>query len=79
MLARPKLAGPLTLTLTLRMVEPDGSTRDLGELPFKAGLTCAARWDVLHAQAIVAVRSAASTGVNRPEYWLVHYRPEADR
>jgi hypothetical protein len=75
MLARPKLAGPLAL----RSVEPDGSIRDLGELPFKAGPTYAARWDVAHAQAIVAMRGAASTGANKPEYWLVRYRPEAER
>ncbi|MCC6177458.1 MAG: PEGA domain-containing protein [Chloroflexi bacterium] len=75
MLARPKLGGPLAL----RSVEADGSIRDLGDLPFKAGPTYAARWDVAHAQAIVAVRGAASTGANKPEYWLVRYRPEADR
>ena len=75
LLARPKLGGPLAL----RSVELDGSVRDLGELPFKAGPTYAARWDVAHAQAIVAVRGAASTGANRPDYWLVRYRPEADR
>ncbi|MCC6179168.1 MAG: hypothetical protein IT305_27995, partial [Chloroflexi bacterium] len=55
------------------------SIRDLGDLPFKAGPTYAARWDVAHAQAIVAVRGAASTGANKAEYWLVRYRPEADR
>ena len=75
MLARPKFGRPLTL----RSVEMDGSIHDLGELPLKAGPTYAARWDVAHAQAIVAVRSAASTGANRPDYWLVRYRPEADR
>jgi hypothetical protein len=75
MLARPKFGGPLIL----RSAEPDGNVHDLGELPLKAGSTYAARWDVTHAQAIVAVRSAASTGANRPEYWLVRYRPEADR
>jgi Tol biopolymer transport system component len=75
MLARPKLGGPLAL----RSVESDGSVRDLGELPFKAGPTYAARWDAVRAQAIVAVRGAGSTGANRPEYWLVRYRPEADR
>ena len=75
MLARPKFGGPLTL----RSVETDGSVHDLGELPVKAGPTYAARWDVAHAQAIVAVRSAASTGANRPDYWLVRYRPEVDR
>ena len=75
MLARPKLGGPLAL----RTAEPDGSIRDLGELPFKAGPTYAARWDLAHGQAIGAVRSAASTGANRSDYWLVRYRPEADR
>jgi hypothetical protein len=48
-------------------------------MPFKAGPTYAARWDVAHAQAIVAVRGTATTGANGPEYWLVRYRPEADR
>ena len=75
MLARPKFGGPLTL----RSVETDGSAHDLGELPVKAGPTYAARWDVAHAQAIIAVRSAASTGANRPDYWLVRYRSEVDR
>jgi hypothetical protein len=75
MLARPKFGGPLVL----RSAEPDGKVRELGELPLKAGPTYAARWDVAQAQAIIAVRSAARTGANRPEYWLVRYRPEADR
>ena len=59
--------------------ERRGRYPDLGELPVKAGATYAARWDVAHAQAIIAVRSAASTGANRPDYWLVRYRPEVDR
>jgi dipeptidyl aminopeptidase/acylaminoacyl peptidase len=75
MLARPKFGGPLVL----RSAAPDGNVHDLSELPLRAGPTYAARWDVAHAQAIIAVRSAASTGANRPEYWLVRYRPEADR
>jgi Tol biopolymer transport system component len=75
MLARPKFGGPLTL----RTMDPDGSVRDLGELPVKAAPTYAARWDIAHAQAIVAVRGAASTGANRPDYWLVRFRPEAER
>ena len=75
MLARPKLGGPLAL----RTVESDGSIRDLGELPLKAGPTYAARWDIAHARAIVAVRGTASTGANRPEYWLVRFRSEAAR
>lgn len=73
-LARPKLAGPLAL----REVHASGEARDLGELSFRAAPTYAARWDVAHAQAIVAVRGTSNSGATRPEYWLVRYR-EADR
>ena len=51
----------------------------ISDITIKTFRTYADRWDVGHAQAIIAVRSAASTGANRPEYWLVRYRPEADR
>jgi hypothetical protein len=73
-LARPKLTGPLTL----REVGANGEVRALGELPFKAASTYAARWDVAHAQAIVAVRGSSNSGATRPDYWLVRYR-EDDR
>ena len=73
-LARPADSG----SLTLRLVDPGSETRDLAELPIKAGSAFVARWDIAHAQAIVAVRGSANLGMSQPEYWLVRFRPEAN-
>ncbi len=73
-LARPANGGPLVL----RLVDPAGETRDVAELPLKAGSAFAARWDPDHAQAIVAVRGSTNFGMSQAEYWLVRFRPEAD-
>ncbi len=71
-LTRPKSDGPLVL----RSVDARGTTHDLGSLPVTAA-AYAARWDIAHAQALVAVRADASLGASRPDYWLVRFGPEA--
>lgn len=73
-LARPKASGPLIV----RLVDPRGEHRDLVEIPLAEGSAYAARWDVAHARAIVAVRGSATFGGSRPEYWLVQFRPAVE-
>ena len=74
-LARAKRDGPPLL----RAVAPSGESRDLAELPLPAAATFAARWDVAHGQAIVALRGAAGLGASTPDYWRVRFRPEVNR
>jgi hypothetical protein len=74
-LARPRGDGPLVL----RAVDPKGPARDLAELPLKTSSSFAARWDAAHAQALIAIRGAAGLEADRPEYWLLQFRPEAGR
>ena len=66
-------------TLVLRDVGGGREPRDVVELPIRAGATFAARWDASHAQAVVAVPAAAGLGASQPDYWLVRFRPEAER
>jgi hypothetical protein len=76
-LQRPSRFGPTVL----RTRDPDGRLREVAALPvlpMRAGATFAVRWDLAHAQAIVAVGGSSAVGVaGRPEYWLVRFRPEA--
>ena len=65
--------------LVLRDVGSGREPRDVAELPIRTGAAFAARWDAAHAQAIVAVPSAAGLGASQPEFWLVRFRPEAER
>jgi Tol biopolymer transport system component len=74
-LDRPKWDGEILL----RAVDPTGDARELGPLPVEAAPTYAVRWDVAHAQAIVAVRRAGTVGASGPSYWLVRFHAEADR
>lgn len=71
-LVRPKSDKPLVL----RAVESDGSARDLGALPVQPAASHAARWDVAHAQALIASASSNTFGPAQREYWLVRFRPE---
>ncbi len=74
-LDRPKWDGDILL----RAVDPSGDARELGPLPVEAAATYAVRWDVPHAQAIVAVRRTGLVGGSGPSYWLVGFRAEGDR
>ena len=53
---------------------PNAQPRDLGELPLQPGSAYAARWDLAHAQALVAIRGATGLERGQAEYWLVRYR-----
>jgi dipeptidyl aminopeptidase/acylaminoacyl peptidase len=74
-LARPNGNGPLVL----RVVAPDGETRDQSPLPLEPANTFAARWDVASAQAIVVVRSTNAFGASQTDYWRVRFRGEVER
>jgi dipeptidyl aminopeptidase/acylaminoacyl peptidase len=74
-LARPNGNGPLVL----RVVAPDGETRDQGPLPLEPANTFAARWDVASAQAIVVVRSTNAFGASQTDYQRVRFRAEVER
>jgi hypothetical protein len=74
-LARPSGSGPLVV----RVVDPAGKSRDQSPLPLEAANTFAARWDVAHAQAIVAVRSTTGLGASQTDYWRVRFQAEGDR
>src|SRR5262249_17320658 len=66
-LARPSGSGPLVV----RVVDPAGESRDQSPLLLEAASTFAARWDLAHAQAIVAVRSTSGFGASQTDYWRV--------
>jgi dipeptidyl aminopeptidase/acylaminoacyl peptidase len=74
-LARPNSNGPLVL----RVVDPDGETRDQSPLPLEPANTFAARWDLASAQAIVVVRSTNAFGASQTDYWRVRFRAEVER
>jgi hypothetical protein len=74
-LARPSGSGPLVV----RVVDPAGETRDQSPLPLEAANTFAARWDVAHTQAIVAVRRTTGFGASQTDYWRVRFQAEGDR
>ena len=74
-LDRPRWDGEILL----RAVDPTGDASELGPLPVEAAPTYAVRWDVPHAQAIVAVRRTGLVGASGPSYWLVRFRAEEDR
>lgn len=64
--------------LVLRAVGPDGRARDLGTVPLSvpSGSHFGVRWDVRHAQAIVAVAGMSGLGSSTPTYWLVQFAGE---
>jgi len=64
--------------LLLRSFDPDGNGHDQTTLAINAGSTFAARWDVAHAQAIIATRDS-TWGSATPTYWLVRFDHEAAR
>lgn len=74
-LAQPTRNGPLLL----RQVDPSGGTRDLLELSLRPTAPFAARWDVTHEEAIVAVRNTSGLGGSPWDYWLVNFAPEVLR
>jgi hypothetical protein len=74
-LDRPRWDGEILL----RAVDPTGDARELGPLPVDAAATYAVRWDVPHAQAIVAVRRTGIVGASGPTHWLVRFRAEGDQ
>ena len=71
-LARPDGSRPLVL----RSVDAQGESRDGSSLPLEAANTFAARWDLAHAQAVVAVRGTNVFGGSQTDYWLVRFRAE---
>lgn len=73
-LGRARGNGPLTLRA---FDEKGGNARDLGEIPVRPATVYLARWDVAHAQMLLALRGSASLGATSAEYWLVRYQPEA--
>ncbi len=71
-LSQPKGNGPLVVGL----VDAQGGTGTLSTLPIDPGAGYAARWDLAHAQALIAIRNSSPIGGPRTDYWLVRFRPE---
>ncbi|MHB8618142.1 MAG: TolB family protein, partial [Chloroflexota bacterium] len=71
-LARKPHDGPLVV----REVKRSGATSDVAELPFKAN-AYAARWDVRHGQAVVAIPGGAGGFSTSSDYWLVQLQGTA--
>lgn len=65
--------------LTLEQVDSAGVIHLLGTIPLSPRGTISARWDVNHAQAIIAFPTTSGFGASPREYWLVRWRPEAGR
>jgi hypothetical protein len=65
--------------LLVRRFDERGDATDLSELPLKAGTGLALRWDLGHAQAVMAVRGGTGFETGRLDYWLVRFRREGDR
>jgi len=65
--------------LVLRQVAPSGESHDAAELSLGALTRFAVRWNVAHAQALIALPGSASLGPSQPEHWLVRFRPEVGR
>jgi len=73
-LAQPKDNGPLVV----RLVDAQGGTSLLSSLPFTPGTAYAARWDLAHAQALIATRSSTTSSGPRTDFWLVRFRQELE-
>jgi dipeptidyl aminopeptidase/acylaminoacyl peptidase len=72
-LARPKSGGPLVV----RLVDPDGQSRDLvelGALPPATSFT--ARWDPGHARAIIATGDPGGLASDETSFWIESLRDE---
>jgi len=78
-LSRPKSAGPVVL----RGIDPaGGQAEDLAELavaPSPSGASLAARWDVEHAQVLLALPSGSLAATAPADYWLVRFAPAPSR
>jgi hypothetical protein len=70
-LTQQKSNGPIVV----RLVDAVGRMSELSTLPFGPGAAYAARWDLAHAQALIASRSSTANGP-RTDYWLVRFRNE---
>ncbi len=72
-LSRPKSDGPVVL----RGIDPTGSqAEDLAELavpPSSSGASLAARWDLEHAQLLLALPGGSLTATAPADYWLVRF------
>jgi len=73
-LAQPKANGPLAV----RLVDSQGGTGVLSTLPLGPGAAYAARWDLTHAQALIASRISTTTSGPRTDFWLVRFRQEPE-
>ena len=73
-LAQPKANGPLAV----RLVDAQGGMGVLSSLTFGPGSAYAARWDLAHAQALIATRSSATSSGPRTDFWLVRFRQESE-
>jgi len=67
-----------TRGLLLRSFDPDGTGQDQTILPISSGAVFAARWDVAHAQAVIASRDT-TWGSPTTTSWLVRFDHEAAR
>jgi hypothetical protein len=72
-LSRPKSDGPVVL----RGIDPAGSqAEDLAEIavpPSPSGATLAGRWDLEHAQLLLALPSGSLAITAPADYWLVRF------
>jgi hypothetical protein len=72
-LSRPKSDGPIVL----RAIDPAGNQpEDLAELsvlPSPSGASLAGRWDLGHAQLVLALPSASLAANAAADYWLVRF------
>ncbi|MFN8472183.1 MAG: PEGA domain-containing protein [Anaerolineae bacterium] len=74
-LARTKTNSPLSL----RPLDITTKDSDFAPLPLTPGGQFAVRWDIPHAQAIVASRNTANLSGDSVDYWLVRWWPEEGR
>ena len=56
--------------LGVELVDLQGGISSLSTLPLSPGDVYAARWDLAHSQALIAVRSPANANGPRTDYWL---------
>ncbi|MCL5107372.1 MAG: PEGA domain-containing protein [Chloroflexi bacterium] len=65
--------------LALKSISPSGQAEDSAELDLRVGRSFAARWDMAHAQALVAHRDPSGVGSARSEFWLLRFGQEESR
>jgi len=63
--------------LDVELMDAQGGVSSLSSLPLGPGSGYAARWDLAHTQALIAIRSSANASGPRTDYWLVRFRKEA--